>query len=52
VAQTAQDGYDRATAAAAVTLTDEHADRIHALASDFLALWSEPRDSAAGTQGG
>ena len=40
--QAAQDEYEKATAAAAVTLTDEHKARIHALASDFPALWSDP----------
>jgi hypothetical protein len=40
--QAAQDEYDKATAAAAAGLTDEHAARIRALASDFPALWSNP----------
>jgi hypothetical protein len=40
--QNAQDEYEKAAAAAAVTLTGEHADRIHTLASDFPALWSDP----------
>jgi DNA invertase Pin-like site-specific DNA recombinase len=40
--QNAQDEYDKATAAAAITLTGQHADRIHALASDFPALWCDP----------
>ncbi len=40
--QNARDEYEKAAAAAAVTLTGEHAGRIHALASDFPALWSDP----------
>jgi DNA invertase Pin-like site-specific DNA recombinase len=40
--QNAQDEHDKATAAAASTLTGQHADRIHALASDFPALWCDP----------
>ncbi|MQA25835.1 MAG: helix-turn-helix domain-containing protein [Micromonosporaceae bacterium] len=38
----AQDDYDKASAAAAAGLTDEHKARIHALAADFPALWSNP----------
>jgi hypothetical protein len=37
---TAQDDYDKATAAAAAALTEEHKARIRALATDFPALWS------------
>ncbi|HEY3090316.1 MAG TPA: recombinase family protein, partial [Jatrophihabitantaceae bacterium] len=44
--QAAQDGYDKATAAAATALDDEHAARIKALASDFPALWSNPATPA------
>jgi DNA invertase Pin-like site-specific DNA recombinase len=40
--QAAQDDYQKATAAAALTLTDEHKARIRALTSDFPALWSNP----------
>jgi DNA invertase Pin-like site-specific DNA recombinase len=40
--QAAQDDYQKASAAAAVALTGEHAARIQALASDFPALWSNP----------
>jgi DNA invertase Pin-like site-specific DNA recombinase len=40
--QAAQDDYQKATAAAAVALTDEHKARIRALTSDFPALWSNP----------
>lgn len=39
--QAAQDDYERATTAATV-LSDEHKDRIRALAGDFPALWSDP----------
>ena len=34
--------YERASAAAAATLTDELKDRIRSLATDFPALWSNP----------
>ena len=40
--QTAREDYDRASAAATATLTDELKDRIRALATDFPALWSNP----------
>ena len=40
--QTAREHYDRASAAAAATLTDELKDRIRSLATDFPALWSNP----------
>jgi Recombinase/Recombinase zinc beta ribbon domain len=40
--QAAQDDYQKATAAAAAALTDEHKARIRALTSDFPALWSNP----------
>ena len=40
--QTAREDYDRASAAAAATLTDELKDRIRSLATDFPALWSNP----------
>jgi hypothetical protein len=40
--QTAREDYDRASAAATATLTDELKDRIHSLATDFPALWSNP----------
>jgi DNA invertase Pin-like site-specific DNA recombinase len=40
--QTAQDDYQRATAAAQTMLTDQHKARIRALAADFPALWSDP----------
>jgi DNA invertase Pin-like site-specific DNA recombinase len=39
---TAREDYDRASAAAAATLTDELKDRIRSLATDFPALWSNP----------
>jgi DNA invertase Pin-like site-specific DNA recombinase len=38
--QTAREDYERASAAAAATLTDELRDRIRLLATDFPALWS------------
>jgi DNA invertase Pin-like site-specific DNA recombinase/DNA-binding transcriptional regulator YiaG len=44
--QAAQDDYDKATAAAAAELDDEHATRIRALAADFPALWSNPATPA------
>jgi DNA invertase Pin-like site-specific DNA recombinase/DNA-binding transcriptional regulator YiaG len=40
--QTANDEYQKATADAAVALSDEAKLRIQALASDFPALWSDP----------
>ena len=40
--QTAREDYDRASAAATATLTDELKDRISSLATDFPALWSNP----------
>ena len=40
--QTAREDYERASAAAAATLTDELKDRIRSLATDFPALWSNP----------
>jgi DNA invertase Pin-like site-specific DNA recombinase len=40
--QTAHEDYERASAAAAATLTDELKDRIRSLATDFPALWSNP----------
>jgi len=40
--QTAREDYDRASAAATATLTDELKDRIRALATDFPTLWSNP----------
>jgi DNA invertase Pin-like site-specific DNA recombinase len=40
--QTAQDEYERASAAAKTTLGDEQTARIRALAADFPALWSDP----------
>jgi DNA invertase Pin-like site-specific DNA recombinase len=40
--QTAQDDYQRDSAAAHATLTDEHKTRIRQLAADFPALWSDP----------
>ncbi|HUH67589.1 MAG TPA: recombinase family protein [Mycobacterium sp.] len=39
---TAREDYDRASAAAAATLTDELKDRIRSLTTDFPALWSNP----------
>jgi DNA invertase Pin-like site-specific DNA recombinase len=39
---TTQDDYERASAAAATTLTEQHEARIRALATDFPALWSNP----------
>ncbi len=41
--QAAQDEYERATAAANATLTEQHKQRIRQLATDFPALWSDPR---------
>jgi DNA invertase Pin-like site-specific DNA recombinase len=40
--QTAQDDYDRDTAAAHAALTDEHKARIRQLAADFPTLWADP----------
>ena len=40
--QTAREDYERASAAATATLTDELKDRIRALATDFPTLWSNP----------
>jgi DNA invertase Pin-like site-specific DNA recombinase len=40
--QTAREDYDRASAAATATFTDELKDRISSLATDFPALWSNP----------
>jgi DNA invertase Pin-like site-specific DNA recombinase len=40
--QTAQDDYDRASAAARTALTDQIKDKIRSLATDFPALWSNP----------
>jgi DNA invertase Pin-like site-specific DNA recombinase len=40
--QTAQDDYQRATAAAQAALTDQHKARIRSLAADFPAMWSNP----------
>jgi excisionase family DNA binding protein len=40
--QTAQDDYDRATAAAHATLTEQHKARVRALAADFPKLWTDP----------
>ena len=40
--QTAQEDYERASAAAQTTLTDQVKDRIRCLATDFPALWSNP----------
>jgi DNA invertase Pin-like site-specific DNA recombinase len=44
--QAAQDDYQKATAAAAAGLTEEHKARIRALATDFPALWSDPATPA------
>lgn len=40
--QTAQDGYERASAAARAALSDEQKRRIRQLATDFPALWTNP----------
>ena len=40
--QTAREDYDRASAAATATLTDELKNRIRSLATDFPNLWSNP----------
>jgi hypothetical protein len=38
--------YDKTSAAARTSLTDEHKARIRALASDFPRLWSDPNTPA------
>ena len=38
----AQDDYERASAAARAAFSEEHKNRIRALAADFPALWSDP----------
>jgi DNA invertase Pin-like site-specific DNA recombinase len=38
----AQDDYEHASAAARAAFTEEHKNRIRALAADFPALWSDP----------
>ena len=40
--QTAQDEYERQTAAAKAALTEHHKQRIRQLASDFPKLWNDP----------
>jgi len=40
--QTAQDDYERSSAAAKTTLAEQHKARVRALAADFPALWSDP----------
>ncbi len=40
--RSAQDEYDRASAAAKDALTEEHKRRVRSLATDFPALWSDP----------
>ena len=40
--QDAHDDYERATAAAQITLDDDHTARVRALAADFPVLWSDP----------
>ena len=40
--QAAREDYERASAAAAATPTDELKDRIHSLATDFPTLWANP----------
>ena len=40
--QAAREDYERASAAAAATLTDQLKDQIRSLATDFPALWSNP----------
>jgi DNA invertase Pin-like site-specific DNA recombinase len=40
--QAAQDDYERATTAARAAFTDQHKERIRALAADFPALWTNP----------
>jgi len=44
--QTAQDEYERQTAAANAALTEQHKQRIRQLASDFPALWNDPATPA------
>jgi hypothetical protein len=44
--QTAQDDYDRASAAAHAQLTEEHKRRVRALAADFPKLWTDPATPA------
>jgi DNA invertase Pin-like site-specific DNA recombinase len=40
--QAAREDYDRASAAAAATLNEEHKAKIRSLATDFPALWANP----------
>jgi len=40
--QAAQDDYDRQTAAAQSQLTEQHKQRVRALAADFPKLWTDP----------
>jgi DNA invertase Pin-like site-specific DNA recombinase len=40
--QTAQDDYERASAAAHAALTEQHKARVRALAADFPKLWTDP----------
>ena len=42
----AQDDYERATAAAQATLTEQHKTRVRALAADFPRLWKDPATPA------
>ena len=44
--QAAQDDYDRASAAAHATLTDQHKAKVRALAADFPKLWTDPATPA------
>ena len=44
--QTAQDEYERQTAAANAALTEQHKQRIRQLASDFPTLWNDPATPA------
>ena len=44
--QSAQDDYDRDTAAQHAQLTEQHKTRIRQLAADFPALWSDPATPA------
>jgi hypothetical protein len=44
--QDAQDEYERQTAAAKTTLTEQHKQRIRQLASDFPKLWNDPTTPA------
>ena len=48
--QTAREDYDRASAAATATLTDELKDRIRSLTTDFQALSSNPDIAQRGPQ--